>query len=241
MLKLAQRPYNIWSRNIFPIDMEGCVLYLPLWQEDMQGSTILSYDQYHASFAVTGTVSPPSYSSQGRVYDGDDVINHTTAFRSSDSSGTIIAWFNTSTDATMSLCASADTAGANHFLTFAVLATSHLLYVNVNGTAGNNGVKGDTDVIDGTWHMGGLTSSGTAWKLYTDDANEETLAALVGANNGAWFGDLTSADNFSVGALVRNTTSAYYTGSFGEVWVFSKELTSAEISYIYQVTKGRYA
>lgn len=60
----ASRAYNIWSRNIFPFDMENVVLYLPLWQEDMQGSTILGYDRYHNSGTVTGA----TYGYTGRTF-----------------------------------------------------------------------------------------------------------------------------------------------------------------------------
>lgn len=70
VLAVPQRTHfhNIWSRNIFPVSMEGCVLYLPLWQEDMQKSTLISYDHYHHFSTVTGAL----WSSQGRSFDGVD-------------------------------------------------------------------------------------------------------------------------------------------------------------------------
>ncbi len=66
MLRLRDKPDRILNRYNFPVSMEGCVLYLPLGQEDMQGSSIISYDQYHHSCAVTGTLWTP----QGRDFNG---------------------------------------------------------------------------------------------------------------------------------------------------------------------------
>ncbi len=61
---------NSSSRNNFPVSMEDCVLYAPLWQEDTQGSTFYSYDQYRHLNTVVGAL----WGSQGRSFDGDDTI-----------------------------------------------------------------------------------------------------------------------------------------------------------------------
>ncbi len=47
-------------------DLEGCVLYAPLWHEKLQGSPFLTLDHNHHSCTVTGATWGP----QGRTFDG---------------------------------------------------------------------------------------------------------------------------------------------------------------------------
>jgi len=56
--------------------MEKCGLYLPLWQEDMQGSSLISYDPAHYVWSAIGTTT---WGQQGRLFDSiDDWLGHAT-------------------------------------------------------------------------------------------------------------------------------------------------------------------
>ncbi len=94
--------HNTRSRNIFPVSMENCVLYIPMWQEDLQGSPFLSYDQYLHSCTVTGALW--SYAG-GRWFDGggaaDDLINCGSASTIDniwDGGGSLEFWINPGSD-----------------------------------------------------------------------------------------------------------------------------------------------
>ena len=100
MLATGQRTHfhNIFSRNIFPFSMEDVVLYLPMWQEDTQGSPIISYDQYHHSCTPSGAVYTLN---RGRFFDGggaaDDLITvpaHSAISNLFSGGGTLVAWID---------------------------------------------------------------------------------------------------------------------------------------------------
>lgn len=211
-------------------------LYLPLYHGDLKGDTLMSFDQNHASCTVTGA----TWGSDGRVFDGASYIERAVAnWRSSDTAGSILIWFKTSSATHQVLFASADEGSALRFLYFRILSTGYLSVAQRNNDSVDQVDATTSDLSDGAWHLGALISSGTAYSLYAD-TTLQSLSVAAGANNGDWFADTGERDNFSVGVCHRDTLINYLTGTIGEVWVYSRALSAAEITHNYNVTKWRY-
>jgi len=212
----------------------GLVLYLPL--HELDGSSFMSRDAYGHLCTATGAAWRP----EGYLFDGsDDYIKHTAPnWRGGDSSGTILVWFKTSSATSQTFLSSADESFEVSYLHFGIRPDG-LLQLIVR-TAENDVVRGDTNLADGAWHLGVVVSSGTAWSLYTDNANEESLTVGAGSNNGNWFADVSARDNFTIGARERTSVDSYLTGSIRQVWVYNRVLTVQEIQHIYLATKWRY-
>ena len=242
MLLTKQRPYDIWSRNIFPFPMENCVLYLPFWQEDMQGAiTLRSYDHYTHSCSVVGG----TWSSTGRTFDGTDdyvsVPDH--AALSGLSYFTICCWLKTSdtTNETQTIFGKF-TSSNREFFSFLNPSTG-LISLRIYDESANAYLirqKTGATFADGAWHfmefmwLGG--TSVTNVQIYQDLAQIDDSSATSGTfvaieNLGA---------NFEVcRALVAATTNDLK-GMMGELWLFNKVLSIAERTYLRDVTKGVY-
>lgn len=228
-----EHTYNT-TNGYTPYDFStnGLVLYLPLWA--LKGSPFKSVDAYQHTLTVSGA----SWRPDGYYLDGNDYIYETVAdFRSADSAGTMLVWFKTS--ATGTLVASADEGtAAEHYMVFLVIAGAALRIDQKNGV-GLDSILGDVDVADGEWHLGAVTSDGTTYALYTDAA-VNGLSVSSGANTGDWFADTDNRDNITVGALKYSSIATYLTGSIGEVWIYSRALSAAEVLHNYNTTAWRY-
>lgn len=211
------------------------VLYLPLHQLD--GASFMSRDAYGYLTTVTGALWRPD----GRIMDGDDLLEHAVVdWRIGDTQGAMEVWFkSTATGASQVLFASSDTATDLYRLYFFIHSSDKLrVYQNDNDTA--DYLEASTDVADGNWHHAVLNSSGSAYSIIVDGADEGALTVQTGSNTGDWFGDTSRRDNITVGALHRSVTTNYFTGTIGEVRVYSQPLSLAAAQHNYLATKWRY-
>ena len=232
MLRSPAFRASSWARPKF--DMGGCVLYLPLWRPDMAGSTIISQEGLAQSFVATNT----TWGYQGRTFAGADYLKYTVADwrKATDSAGSILLWFKTAADGWM--FASCDEVGTNYYMAMTIEGTFLTTLQRNNDVT--DLISGTTAVTDNAWYFGAVVSSGTAYTIYIDAIDEGALTVVSGANNGDWFADTTLRDNISIGAAVRSSVVGHLTGSVGDVLVYSKALTQAEIQNIYNATKWRY-
>jgi len=130
------------------IDLGGCVLYLPLWQPDMAGSTIISKDKSANSCTVTGAV----WGSQGRTFDGiNDVITCGSAITIPATASTYCLWIkdtDAGVDSVRRLISAVQGAGYRN-LSITDHAGGHKLSVY----DGTNLVTATTDLADSIWHF----------------------------------------------------------------------------------------
>jgi len=78
-----------------------------------------------------------------------------------------------------------------------------------------------------------FVSDGSSTKIYIN-GSEQTLTVSSGSNNGAWFGDNTNLNEFSIGRVVRSVNDiAKFTGAIDEVGIWSEALDSTSISELY--------
>lgn len=224
MLLKKQRPYNIWGRNIFPISMEGCTLYLPLWQEDMQGSTLFSYDPYHHSCAVTEAV----WGTTGRTFDAtNDKIGVTVGAEVRYGTGN---W-------SMSYWVYKVAHAANDFF---FRRNTNLMYLraNVNGSVSLivPGAAGFTSNVDA--YDAGVFTFVTVQRSGDNYIVRKNGAAFQTAVNAAASGDISGADvRIDIGIYSSNNA---FDGIIGEVLEYSRAISAGEDTHNYEITRGRY-
>lgn len=215
-----------------PTVTDNLVMNAPLWSTNLNGTTITTVDANEYVFEVTGA----TYSSQGRVFDGNDKIKYTVAdWRSSDEEGTIIVWFKTADNG--ALFNSCDEATNTQRLSLNISSTYPVFYTRTG--ASNDQIKVSESLNDNNWHNLAVTSNGTAWKIYIDSVSK-TPEVVVGSNNGNWFADVPDRDNVTFGIMELLTPTANYTGTIGEVYYSNIEYTLSEISNYYNSTAWKY-
>jgi len=224
---LKARPYNTWSRNIFPFSMEGCVLYLPFWQEDMQGTTLLSYDQYRRSCAVTEAL----WTSQGRSFNG---VNAQIAIPASASFSlphdyTFIAWVKQSTLAVEKHQFILAFTGVGNRIRWASRRNATGYYMAFYSDESATWIEANSMLPLDTWAFAALSIvNGGNSTFYVNGNAVETVTSQA---------QPTLA---TPSLLIGTEGSSFLQGSIGEIYVYISALTPFEIQRNYQVTKWRY-
>lgn len=225
-------PKSLSSYN--PIT-RGCVLYLPLWSKDLSGPVFKSVNAYGHTCTVTGAL----YGSQGRTFDGDDLIdcgrNTSLDFGVGDFS--LLAWIK-STDKTGSrtIMGKGTTGVGGKRYWFYIGVNTGVLIGNSDDNTNSYQINGVTDLADGVCRLVGFTAdrdgNGT---LYINGAVDGVPTACTSTLSI----DDTNKD-FTIGVNPTDEASNFWVGSKGEVWAYNRLLSMAEMLYIYNVTKWRY-
>lgn len=220
-----------WARP--RLDLGGCVLYVPLWHPTLAGSSFQSKD----SVSHTCTVEGPTWGVRGRTFDGtNDYISIPDA-ATLDITGalTIEAWINV-----------AGLGGANGggILAKSPFTTAHGTYqIFITGTSNKFGVDLNAGAIDvatnttptlNVWYHAVATYDLQNIRLYLNAVQDGTAAytaAITADNNvihiGHYYSTIASGTHF-------------FNGVIGEVRVYNRALSVAEILHNYQSTKWRY-
>ena len=91
----------------------------------------------------------------------------------------------------------------------------------------------DSFLADNWYHVA-VTSDGNTISIYINGV-KQTLYNEIGSNNGNWFGDLTGANKFTIGALVHNNGEIHgsVNGIIDEVAIYNRALSPEEIKAHY--------
>ncbi len=234
-------PKSLWSYNPIP---GGCVLYTPLWSPSLHGPVFKSADPFGHICTRTGGVM----SGDGFTGDGDDdieITNVLTRLLATTTMGTWLAQVKIDdvTPATDESFVSFGDTDANRHISLLLTLTSGLLTA-IGGIP--SGVKWlvDTDSAPfsaATWYQVGLVQDGTSPVLYVDGV-APSQAFLVTTDKTWWFADDANLDNGYIAAANINSDgkSSQLNGSVGESLIYDRALSSAEILYIYNQTRGRF-
>ncbi len=92
--------------------------------------------------------------------------------------------------------------------------------------------------LSDNWYHVTVTSDGNTISIYINGV-KQTLYNQQGSNNGNWFGDLTGANTFTIGALVYNNGEIHgsVNGIIDEVYIYNRALTAEEIKIQYEGNK----
>lgn len=204
------------------IDLGGCVLYLPQWRPELGGSTVKSQDQYAHSVTIAGT-----WGYQGRTLNGtthETVIPDTAVLDLT--SVTTLFWLNPSAAGNRGIVAKrTGTGGAN--VNYNIFLNAGYGLSTYNG-AGEGVAANDTAFTQNVWDFGGMTWTGTSIIYYKSGIADGANTLAIGAANG---------HDLFIGS---NGATEYFQGVIGDVFVYNRVLTAAEIAHVYQSTKWRY-
>ena len=223
---------------------DGCVLYLPLWHNELSGSVLSSCDDFRHACTVTGA----TWGSTGRIFaGGDDLININAALTplAANTTGGIGLWV---------MMPDATPAAINSLYSFGDTNAIELIDMRVEtdgkitcqawdaGTAQWVFKTNAAVMADNTFKFLLLVQNGTSPVLYVN-GSLEAITYSTSTDKTKWFSALTGLDNGRVGCISYNSSGnvQFLTGTVGEAFAHSRALSAGEIQHIYQVTKWRYS
>ncbi|KKN78436.1 hypothetical protein LCGC14_0349680 [marine sediment metagenome] len=218
---------SLWSYNPIP---RGCVLHLPAWHPSLKGPVFKSPDPY----GHTGTVTGATHGDDGWVFDGDDVITVTnpTGIPVGSEARTMLIWVKPDDFVV----------GSNHIFVYGTFSNNEYCGLFIQETTGEFKFGGHTNNADSGFNLTAGISQliGITYALDATDI-------LFYVN-----GDLKNTDALSSAAALNTAsgtdllvgkgkdTPTFLTGSVGDVWVYNRALSTDEMLYIYNRTRGRY-
>ena len=205
----------------------GCVLYLPLWHNELAGSPFSSCDDFRHVCTVTGAL----VGSNGRIFDGTDdkITIPDTASLNPVNALTLEAWIYHNASA------------LEGFLGKRIEGSddAYQFFVNADDTVqfsffvGNIQKKVDSaaTISNTTWtHIVG-TYDKVKIRVYIDGVIDVNTTNLTGSI------DITT-DSVSIGWAYSNTYA--WNGLIGEARIYNRALSAGEITDLFNQTKWRY-
>lgn len=235
---LLRYPKSLQSYNPIP---GGCVLYFPLWNPGLHGTTFKSIEPFgHDCTRVGGVMD-----GDGFTGDGNDYINLDNVLPSLASStvGSWLAWVKLPdvTPTTTTIFITFGDTDANYSIQFGQ-GSDGFLRALCNDNANTWFVDSDGQVInDNEWALVGLVQDGTEPVLYVNNAKPaQTFIWTI--DKTIWFSDLGSLDNGRIGCRSYNGggNEQFLIGSMGEAWIYDRVLSLVEFTHIYNQTRGNY-
>ncbi len=214
--------------------MSGCVLWLPLYK--MPGTTIKSRDAYGHSCTVTGA----TYGRQGRTFDGSDdriaVASGADTVLDLITAMTYEVWVYPSDGG--------DDYGRFLSKTDASPYATRVCFLGKELADETNVRWEHTDLTDMVLNSGAGDMTSGAWNHVVGTyANTPYRAIYVNGAlvaNDAPTGTVTSTAGGSLWIGALYTTVQNFKGIIGEVRIYNRALSLAEIAHNYNVTNWRY-
>ena len=214
---------------------EGLVLYLPLWA--LKDSAFKSVDPYGHTCTVTGALC----GSTGRTFDGDDEISLSPGGSipaainfGNVNTYTVMAWAKiTNKTASREIFTEGNSGDDDPIIVFEYLQASAKWQFAHRDDASNVASclsLGDPDA-DVWYLLTAVRRASNSFELFVDAVSQNTDATSVGA---------TTLNTANIGVLERIAKANYMIGTIGEVWVYNRALSAAEITHLYNKTKFRY-
>lgn len=227
-----------------PSDIEGMDLWfkadaiIGLSDGDSVESWVDSASGYN--FAQENTDSQPTYQT-GEVngepvvrFDGTDDYLYTRETISNATEGSVFVVYKMSTYVALlgrTILSSGRQSGVDMwYFSSQQSVTNNDNKMYVYGEIANDGGNAvfTTDEVTLTdYVIGNVTSDGSTWKIYKDGV-EQALSIRVGANTGAWWGDVANRTGFGLGAAYDGDAFNYFIGDIAEVIVYDRDLSDTE-------------
>ena len=236
------RPAFRGKKNYYGIDKNDptLVLFAPLWDSELQGSTFYSKDSSPKLLTVTGA----TWGYQGRKLNGtSDNINlgNNAAFdfeRTSPFSAFV--WAKKTSGATSEFLIGKQLTSGTYrgWMMYIRSATGLRISVSLCSTDTTNDIWGQTDALILTttnFNFFGFTYTGSS-----------AASGLVTYMNGLPIAFTASRNNLDATMIAAGEMrifgqSTFLTGTGGDAFVYNRALSASEILNLYLATKGRYS
>lgn len=160
------------------------------------------------------------------TFDGTDDYVDVPDVGNLGSAFSLSAWIKTSNSAAQGILSQYTTTGNKRSIRFLKESTGEIgIYLSDDGANATLYSGSDTDIDDGNWHHVLLTFNNTNLKFYVDnflDAERTTTQTAAFSTDAP----------FSIGSGF-NSGSELFNGQIADVRIFNKELSTAEIEYVY--------
>ena len=177
------------------------------------------------------------------TFDGSNDYIDTNQSLAQSNSFTLLAWVKVTNAANYRMIISKEktTGSPWNYRMYANITTGRLVGDIAPASGSGGSVTGTTNIANGAWHMVAFTRDVTADTLnaYVDGALETsttdpTTAAITGSQE-VWLGRSAFTQS---GA---SPTGSYpFLGSMGEVMIYDRALSAAEIAITFRATRSRY-
>jgi len=222
------------------IIQEDLVLYLPLYEYELDGDTIISRDAYGHTCTVTGA----SWTPQGHYFDGINdkiVVPTATSLNMGTGDFTVGFWLNSSATTTRMMYALKAKSGSPYNgwvirggYTTNITKVTVSIFVTGGSVTAN---FADTVVIDGKYHCVFITADRDGdMRCWVDNVEDSNAKDISGQS-----GSISTTDDLYIGKSIDAGISGDpFSGILGDFWYYSRALTPQEITHNYEVTKWRY-
>jgi len=219
------------SPQMFNPIPDNCKLFLPLWHDELRGGVFSSADDFRHVCTVTGT----TWGSTGRTFNGSSakiVIASNAAWQNLTSKSVIIWYKAPGFTGTYRQLYNGYFGTAPYGDEIWFRYDANWGRIQVKNTAGDAEYGEWTHVPD-TWTMLSYSWNGTNIRFWKD------VTELTGVLHGGVFGGTMAC---STGGLMLGVLLAtlWFGGIIGEVRVYNRALSQAEITSIYDETKFRF-
>lgn len=163
------------------------------------------------------------------TFDGtDDYLTKATVTLTSDTTGRVMIVCQTDEiGEAQVLYSQSDVATATHYMQLGISAANLMTYRwNDGGTV--KLLTGNTE-LSTDWHVLEWESDGSTIAMKVDGAVQLLTEGTAGDNDGDWFGDVTGADNSTIGASIDDTGTpeSPFTGQIAEIVAWEPDDTAA--------------
>jgi hypothetical protein len=110
-----------------------------------------------------------------------------------------------------------------------------------NPALGNDFVRSTGALDDGAPHISIISSDGAQWTFYTDGSAALPTTDRTGANNGVWFGDVTSVKEVGIGRYRPEARCEAHDGLIAEVVIYASVLTSQQRTDLFNYFTTKYS
>jgi hypothetical protein len=157
---------------------------------------------------------------------------------SGSQTGTMMFWINSTDSGSYTVVfGSADEAASAKYLMVGVNPSGYVFVQSAVG-AGASRVRGSLYAVnDGSFHLCIVKSNGSSWDIKIDD-QPESLVIDAGSNNGNWFGDISSRDNSTIGALKTSSLGFFLIATIDHLALWNDVTSSNDDSNLWNGGSG---
>lgn len=172
-------------------------------------------------------------------FDGvDDYISGSSTILFGTDTGSIEAWFKTSDTSTPggSIYAESQPGDNTYWGHLRIDGGKPRFVIDDDSVVPE--IEAPVAVSDGNWHHVVVTGDGSNYAMYVDGVSY--TPSYANGSGYKWFDDTPGLTTYTIGALERTSIGNYFNGEIGDVRVYLRAISPAQVFQNYNATKSKY-